>query len=882
MVRPNLLSTTRFTRLRFEVALQLLLFIVVGGVIYRYCWLDITDPYKCGALLNKGQWLDPGPKWTSRKTFQNWQPPGCIMHEYKKKDIEICLRGSRMVFIGDSTTRQVFWAVVKKLDRDRAEQAIERMLDSKEKHNDIDFESNGVTVQFKWDPWLNSTALERELKTFRAHPSRANDEVELGKEASGSSAASVLLGTPGLWYARHGQENFFKNFRNAIDVVIPYMDHGPDDNEALPLRPISRGKQSPNLLLFAPVQVPDYEFLSPAREETIIPEKIDQMNDYLQQVSAHSFADVIWSYSLMTWRRHSAYEESGLHVVENVAHRKADVLLNLRCNANSANVGYPFDKTCCSNYRILNTTQWTILVMGMLILPILPFLQRRHIARVSHSLPSTNVLNALTIIVLVVCYCFYADRTQIFEKAHKQFRRHEFFWACAVVAIGGISTVRRNSGPRTGHSSARIAGVDGFLSRDQTDEWKGWMQFFILIYHYTHGSTILPIYYLVRLSVASYLFLMGFGHTLYLLEKDDFSSQRIIQVLLRLNLISCILPYMMSTDYLFYYFAPLASFWFLVIYTTLRLGRSRNSSLVFLIGKVILSAMLTMAFTMIPGILEFVSLFLRYTCRISWNISEWRFRTFLDMYIVYIGILVAIFFARIRKLKSINTPPSTMIDKILSFTVTYNRLYKAALTIWAIGIISGFWAISSVHTKKEDFNWWHPYLSFLPILAFIALRNCHDILQSYHSGLFAWLGRFSLESYILQCHIWLAGDTRGLLRLGLWNQWVEAAMLTVIFLWLSYLVANATQVLTHWILGYSTNREAFRGRDSKTAAKVSPYLLPRDQDEGCTPTPSKDMKFELRKTRFSQWLPQQNRITLQWKVVWILTLMWIGNIAYKQ
>ncbi|KAH6681838.1 10 TM acyl transferase domain found in Cas1p-domain-containing protein [Halenospora varia] len=881
MVCPNILSATRFARLRLEVALQLLLLIVVGGVIYRYCWLDITDPYKCGALLNKGQWLDPGPKWTSRKTFQNWQPPGCIMHEYKKKDIETCLRDSRMVFIGDSTTRQVFWAVVKKLDRDRAEQAIERMLDSKEKHNDIDFESDGVTVQFRWDPWLNSTALERELKKFRTHPNRAVDEAASGNEAPETSAASILLGTPGLWYARHGQENFFKDFRNAIDAVIPFMDHGPEDNEVFPLRPISRGKESPNLLLLAPVQVPDYEFLSPAREETIIPEKIDQMNDYLQQASANSFADVIWSYSLMTWERHSTYEESGLHVVENVAHRKADVLLNLRCNANSANNGYPFDKTCCSNYRILNTTQWTILVMGMLIFPILPFLRRRHIARISHSLPSTNVLNALTIVALVVCYCFYADRTQIFEKAHKQFRRREFFWACVVVAIGGISTVRRNSGPRTGHDGTRTLVVDGFLSREQTDEWKGWMQFFILIYHYTHGSTILPIYYVVRLLVASYLFLTGFGHTLYLLEKDDFSTRRIIQVLVRLNLINCILPYMMSTDYFFYYFAPLASFWFLVIYCTLRLGKNRNTSLMFLVGKVTLSAMLTTAFTMIPGILEFVSLFLRYTCRTSWNMSEWRFRAFLDMYVVYIGMLVAIFFARVRKLKSGGMPPSTTIDKILSLTITYNRLYKAILAILAIGTIPGFWVISSVHTKKEDFNWWHPYLSFIPILSFIALRNCHDILQSYHSGLFAWLGRCSLETYILQYHIWLAGDTRGLLRLGLWNRWVEGAMLTVIFLWLSHLVSNATHALTNWILGDPTNREVSRGGDNKTSAKASPYLLPRDQDEDYAPTPSKDIKFELGKNRVSRCLPQRTGFALQWKVVGILALMWIGNITYK-
>src|SRR6266496_855348 len=89
---------------------------------------------------------------------------------------------------------------------------------------------------------------------------------------------------------------------------------------------------------------------------------------------------------------------------------------------------------------------------------------------------------------------------------------------------------------------------------------------------------------------------------------------------------------MMRTGYLFYYFSPLARFWFLVVYFVLKIGRHQNWNLYFLIGKLFRSAVLTTAFTMIPGVMEFVALIPRYTCAMSWNMKELRFRLFLYVY----------------------------------------------------------------------------------------------------------------------------------------------------------------------------------------------------------------------------------------------------------
>lgn len=63
-----------------------------------------------------------------------------------------------------------------------------------------------------------------------------------------------------------------------------------------------------------------------------------------------------------------------------------------------------------------------------------------------------------------IALIFLADRTGLWLKEQKQFNPWVFGFLCLVSLAIGFATIKR-------------ADKDlGFLNRDQTDEWKGWMQ----------------------------------------------------------------------------------------------------------------------------------------------------------------------------------------------------------------------------------------------------------------------------------------------------------------------------------------------------------------------------------------------------------------------
>ncbi|KAG0328229.1 hypothetical protein BG004_002582 [Podila humilis] len=395
-----------------------------------------------------------------------------------------------------------------------------------------------------------------------------------------------------------------------------------------------------------------------------------------------------------------------------------------------------------------------------------------------------------------IVYMYFSDRTALFGKGNKMYTTPSFTVLMAISILAGGLTLKKADKDQV------------FLNRDQTDEWKGWMQIIILIYHYVGASSVSAIYNPVRMLVASYLFMTGFGHFVFFYKKADFGFVRVASILTRLNLLTVLLTYTMNTDYLSYYFAPLVSFFYLVIYLMMYIGHAHNKKPAFIITKIVITAILTAAFIQTPVILDTIFDVVRFFFGVTWSAKEWRFRLQLDVWIVFVGAMFAYCFIKAQEL-SISAHPK------------WNAIKSITIIVSAIGFL-GYFAFE-VTLSKFDYNHYHPYISWIPILAFVFLRNSTATLRNTTSTFYAFIGKCSLETFIGQFHMWLAGDTKGLLVVSPWmdgpGAWTFNLVLsTLLFIAIAHAMSGATGELSDWLV---------TGREPRTKSNIptTPYTL---------------------------------------------------------
>ena len=809
------------------------------------------------------------------------------MHEYTSQDIEKCLQCKKLLFAGDSTIRRIFWATARKLDNSRANQA-EQEYQLANMHIDHNFSIGCSKLEFLWDPFLNSSTLREELQDYQARHA-----VQEPYDNMKTEAAAILVGS-GLWQARYNDTDSLGSFKETVDRVLHFLPQNTLTSPRLILPPFARGS-SANLMLFAPVMTPYYQKLHTDRAATLRPEKLLPMNQYLQDLQESRSLEVLWSYSLMTHHSPAAYEENGIHVVDDIALRQSDVLLNMRCNGEPQLQNYPFDKTCCAGSAPVNRSQAILLGLGVITfaawccaLTLVPSLKMRQCPNQTVGLP--RILAACGVVAGAIIYCYVADRTTLFEKLGKASDPHAFMLMASITMSAGLMTMAPSDTAARLSCKEEVLARDNqaFLSRNQTDEWKGWMQVLVLIYHYTGTSKVLWIYQIIRLLVASYLFMTGFGHTVFFYKTNDFSFRRVALVLVRLNLLSSLLAYTMQVDYDFYYFPALTSFWFLVIYFTVRLGHSSNTVPRFLILKIILSAILVKAVIHAPELIRTICKVLKLTCNANVDAQEFRFRVSLDIYAVYAGMLFAVLYLQLSGAAPCSTRClATCIKKT-------PRLAQILATTTSLVVLPVYFMLARRSPDRYDYNCWHPIVSPFPILAFVMLRNATQQLRNYHCRLFAWFGRCSLETFVLQYHIWLAADAKALLSLGLlvrrntrpvsmqsgWAHWLEFVIITVLFLWTSWGVSDATNILTSCIVPSAQD-------DSHSLRS----LLCQDVNGNTYPIEHFGQPLDLNHVRadtmdFLRSLdtkpPSMPKMTRLWRsaklrVALILAIMWIAN-----
>ncbi|CAA7258658.1 unnamed protein product [Cyclocybe aegerita] len=729
-------------------------FVIGLGHLTLSSW---SDPFHCNALLNDGSWMDAN--------YRNWQPDGCMLYAYPEKDSAACLKSKELIFIGDSVTRTLFFQVAQSLDK-----SLKLPINDSKKHSDHKLQTRyGTNLTFAWDPFLNTTYTHGIINGAKVN------EV-LHRQSSAQRPAMIVLGS-GLWYLRYADlSGGSAAWRSNMERIFSVLNKGPKPADEVVILPV--GQVVPSKL-------------SASRAATMHPSDIDAMNSelyhHINPLAEHPRRGLPPSLHLhqtlslpLVFNKmlDESLTEDGLHFADSLVNLQARILLNLRCN-DILPKKFPLSKTCCNRYPMPSMLQFVFLAAVLLSGPY--FLYTTYKSgmggvTISAALANQHALPAL-IISASIALIYTADRTDLWVKEQKQFNPWTFGFLC-ISSLGiGLVTVRRGDKDL------------GYLNRDQTDEWKGWMQIAILVYHYFGASKISGIYNPIRVLVASYLFMTGYGHATFYIKKADFGFFRIAQVLVRLNFYTILLAYTMNTDYISYYFTPLVSMWYLVVYITMVIGARFNDRTSLLIGKILLSAAFMTWFMNESWVLEGVFNVLRRFCGIHWSAREWSFRVNLDLWIVHVGMLTAIAVIKFREYRLGDHLRWPLVLKL-------SIVASALILIW-------FFAFELYQESKFTYNTWHPYISFLPVLAFTILRNSSVILRSSSSRAFAFLGKCSLETFIVQYHFWLAGDSKGVLLALPGTQWrpINFVITSIMFVYLCDRIAYATGEITNRICG---------------------------------------------------------------------------------
>jgi hypothetical protein len=404
---------------------------------------------------------------------------------------------------------------------------------------------------------------------------------------------------------------------------------------------------------------------------------------------------------------------------------------------------------------------------------------RRHMDEATR----TGIASGCEFVALLAAF-FVCDRTTVVPRSKKHYDKDQFWFIWIMLMVAAFFTLRRAkappapapkpvaavaaadepapagatavaapAAPPAQELAADAASSDDFhvkwLQREQTEEWKGWMQVMFLWYHYFEAKDI---YNAIRLYIAAYVWMTGFGNFSYYYIRKDFSFERFCQMQWRLNFLVLWVCLLMANEYMLYYINMLHTYFTMLIYVGLAVWSQHNSSTAWITGKML--ALFAFSFVMwdIPGV--FATVWSPFTFLVQYNdpykatrpvLHEWEFRSGLDHYIWIVGMITAY-----------NHPTiDAWMVRVDRFSHKASQLAK--WSIMGVLIALAYWyAVGIFSLPKKEYNALHPYTSFIPITLYILARNLFPTLRRWHLHLFEYLGKITLETYIAQFHVWMA------------------------------------------------------------------------------------------------------------------------------
>ncbi|KAL7496875.1 hypothetical protein ACHAWT_004974 [Skeletonema menzelii] len=427
------------------------------------------------------------------------------------------------------------------------------------------------------------------------------------------------------------------------------------------------------------------------------------------------------------------------------------------------------------------------------------------------SLPSIyNLLYHSSVFGLILLYSYICEHHPPYPHDEKTYDRDEFLFLTILVVViaGGHSLkknvdIRDNAIKQTSRSAAKQGLQDNrgsiensenaILNRYQTEEWKGWMQFIFLLYHYMHA---VEVYNSIRVMITCYVWMTGFGNFMFFHKTKDYSLHRILQMLWRLNFLVLFLCLTQGNPYILYYICPLHTYYFLMVLGVMYIGKEKNDTKWWMRTKLgVLAIIIYIVWDCESyfGIFNLLHHFFLSDESVegarAGTMWEWYFRSNLDHWSVLLGMIFAINYPItmlwFRKIEARSTRRQWMGKMAVAFGMLY------ALLAWVKGPLT---------YPKIQYNETNPYFGFIPLVAYIFLRNLTPTMRSYSMDLLHEIGKTTLETYLMQHHIWLSSNSKTVLTfIPGWPR-VNLVMVTFIYVLLSRKIHNLTLLLRTVIL----------------------------------------------------------------------------------
>jgi hypothetical protein len=352
---------------------------------------------------------------------------------------------------------------------------------------------------------------------------------------------------------------------------------------------------------------------------------------------------------------------------------------------------------------------------------------------------------------LIMAMTYISEKHWFFPHSGKEYSRDLFVFVLIVFFAIAFATIKPV------HDLS-------LLGREQTEEWKGWMQFIFLLYHYFHAEEV---YNAVRCMITCYVWMTGFGNFSFFYMKRDYGWLRVVQMLWRLNFSVLLLMWTHGNTYILYYICPLHTFYFLMVYLSMYIFSNLNhTKWEIRLKLLVLGIIIFIIWDVNGGLFDTIFAFLGTDSVIgakSGSVYEWYFRTSLDHWSTYLGMIFALNFPLAEQ----------YFNKAKGGPLIVASVILGLATIW--------WYFSYYSLEKLEYNKTHSYMAIIPLLSYIFFRNITPFVRSGVSMSLHELGKTTLETYLLQHHIWLSSNAKTLFTIVPGYPWINFALASILF-----------------------------------------------------------------------------------------------------